>query len=77
MTTFPPAWDKDYAFFFHRKNSFDKSKYFQNIEAYFSKEQILFHKIFTCSEIDTVPKAEAFLSRTLLHLEKDNYKATR
>ena len=53
-----------------QKNSCDQSKYFQTIEAYFSEQQILFHRIFTLSETDSVPETEDTLLGTHLHLEK-------
>ena len=61
LTSFPPASDK-------QKN---------NCDQYFSKEQILFHRTFTSSEIDAVPESEDLCQGTLMHFEKDDYKVIR
>ena len=50
---------------------------FGTLKHVFPKEQILFHRTFTYSEIDAVPESEDFCQGTLLHFEKDDYKVIR
>ena len=60
-----------------QKTSCDQSKYFQNIEACFSEEQILFHRFFSFSEIDQFRKLETLCWELVRYLRKTKLQSDK
>ena len=75
---FPPAEDKEYAYFVHRKTAVTNQNIFGILKYVFRKSEYCSTELFTFSEIDSVSRIhKTLVKEPSLHHEKEHHKVIR
>ena len=70
MTTFPPAWDKDYAFFFHTKTALTNQNIFRTLKHIFRKSKYCSTKFLHVLKLTQFQKLKLFCQKLFCILRK-------